>query len=347
MQVLVTHGNIVIQNSLSLVQKALPSLPLICSNLASLAVTLTNLSESMVSSILPILLSFHSSLANGLSSITLQKMAEAFQVTDSNPIVGLQGRTTLLSNLASALNNNPTFFGQDARPGNIIDHLQHHLLITHNNPPQLPLTALWHVLIHGLSSIWPSSTTSLNGIPLGDVWTCPALTPLSQSPGDDLIPFHKLTSWLTYSIIEPIEQILGWLITEKDLLTGLPEYRNGGLLIDLGVLSLKPGSIPLHPDTLIPRLPPSHPAIVEWRAMTIIELQVSPIFIIKDINFSLSFRDRIADLIRDILGLSPQQLSLPQILESATWKAGRIIANQIRPLTGGPPIDIESDGTVF
>ena len=78
-------------------------------------------------------------------------------------------------------------------------------------------------------------------------------------------------------------------------MTGLPEYRNGipvtrvtysntadvtpgGLLIDFGVLSLKPGVLPqsLYPDpqTGIPRLLPSHPAIVEWRAMTVIELYV-------------------------------------------------------------------------
>ena len=61
----------------------------------------------------------------------------------------------------------------------------------------------------------------------------------------------------------------------------------------------------------------------------------------------VNFRDRIADAIRSKLGLSPGQLSLPQILESATWKGGREIAKQRRPETGGPPIDIESDGTVF
>ena len=50
----------------------------------------------------------------------------------------------------------------------------------------------------------------------------------------------------------------------------------GGLLVDLGVLQLKPGSLSssFYPDpkSSIPKLPPSHPAIVEWRAMTIIEL---------------------------------------------------------------------------
>ena len=58
-------------------------------------------------------------------------------------------------------------------------------------------------------------------------------------------------------------------------------------------------------------------------------------------------RDHVADEIRRQLGLSAEQLTLAQILESATWKGGREIAKQRRPLTSGPPIEIESDGTVF
>jgi hypothetical protein len=50
----------------------------------------------------------------------------------------------------------------------------------------------------------------------------------------------------------------------------------GGLLVDFGVLSLKRDALPAsaYPDAEsgIPRLLPSHPAIVEWRAMTVIEL---------------------------------------------------------------------------
>ena len=50
----------------------------------------------------------------------------------------------------------------------------------------------------------------------------------------------------------------------------------GGLLVDTGVLTLKPGAIPASyypdPSSQIPKVPPSHPAVVEWRAMTVIEL---------------------------------------------------------------------------
>lgn len=55
-------------------------------------------------------------------------------------------------------------------------------------------------------------------------------------------------------------------------------------------------------------------------------------------------RDRVAEGIRTKLGYP---LKLAQVLEAATWKGGREIAKEKRPATGGPPIEIESDGTVF
>lgn len=102
----------------------------------------------------------------------------------------------------------------------------------------------------------------------------------------------------------------------------------GGLLIDTGVLvpkeslfaaSAKPAGPP--PEGPIPVLQPSHPAVVEWRAMTVILL------------------DRIAAGIRASMDLTESQLNLKQVLESATWKGGREIARELRPQTGGgPPI---------
>jgi hypothetical protein len=64
-------------------------------------------------------------------------------------------------------------------------------------------------------------------------------------------------------------------------------------------------------------------------------------------TFTTLDRDRIANLIRGQLNLTPNELTLAQVLEAATWKGGREIAKLKRPETGGPPIEIESDGTVF
>ena len=126
--------------------------------------------------------------------------------------------------------------------------------------------------------------------------------------------------------------------------------------MDLGVLTLKPDALPKDPKSGLPHALPSHPAIVEWRAMTVIELCVpftSFIFFYPRLNDCVLTalvaipRDRIADLIRSQLGMTASQLTLAQVLESATWKGGREIAKLKRPETGGPPIEIESDGTVF
>ncbi|KAG6837784.1 hypothetical protein H0H93_001711 [Arthromyces matolae] len=282
--------------------------------------------------------------ATGLAEVTVERIAEAMQVNESNPMVGLKGRTSLLTGLSTALKASPRFFGDEGRPGNMIglspffsiqlvpsyslDFLESGSRINEEGKRVVSISALWHTLIEGLNPIWPSRI-QLAGKPLGDVWHCTVLSTPDQSEGDDLVAFHKLTSWLTYSIVEALQKVAKWKIDGLEDLTGLPEYRNGGLLVDLGVLTLKAGMLPIDPKSGLPKVAPSHPAIVEWRAMTVIEL------------------DRIAEAIRETLGLTTEQLTLAQVLEGATWKGGREIAKEMRPQTGGPPIEIESDGTVF
>ncbi|KAF8202065.1 DUF1688-domain-containing protein [Mycena galopus ATCC 62051] len=280
--------------------------------------------------------------AAGLASVTTASFATAFQVTENNPLVGLDGRAALLTRLSEALCASPQFFGPDARPGGLVAYLKTQST-SHNGQTEIPMTALWHALIVGLQPIWPSGRGELAGLSLGDVWPCPALGALAgNEPGSDLVPFHKLTGWLAYSLREPLERILGWRIKDGELQTGLPEYRNGGLFLDLGVLHLRPQPlaingaeaepIPRDAATGIPRVPPSHPAIVEWRAMTVVLL------------------DRTLLALR--AALPAPGLTLAQALESATWAGGRAIAQQLRPAKdgqdgGGPPIEIVSDGTVF
>ncbi|KAF7419475.1 hypothetical protein PC9H_002066 [Pleurotus ostreatus] len=281
--------------------------------------------------------------AKGLSNISTPDIALAMQVSDDNPMVGIEGRAQLLQRLGGALKEGKEFFGggDNARLGNLLDFLEAQSVKSDAGETIIPVSALWAALIEGLNPIWPPSRTSLGGVSLGDVWPCEALRDPSKSETASeeidpsiLVPFHKLTGWTTYSVIEPIEKVLGWKFEGKDLLTGLPEYRNGGLLMDHGVLTLKsnpPRSLPVDEQSGLPRVSPAHPAVIEWRAMTVIELQV----------------DRIAEQIRTKLGLDPEALSLAQVLESATWKGGREIAKIKRPATGGPPLEIESDGTVF
>lgn len=113
-------------------------------------------------------------------------------------------------------------------------------------------------------------------------------------------------------------------------MTGLPEYRNGGLLIDFGFIKLKPEAVLKSlgmPETeQLPPLPAEHPACVEMRALTVIEL------------------DRIAAALRTTL--NAPDLTLAQVLEGATWKGGREIAKAKRS-DGGSPIALKLDGTIF
>ncbi|KAJ2989275.1 hypothetical protein NUW54_g8837 [Trametes sanguinea] len=58
--------------------------------------------------------------AEGLSRIIVPQVAAAMQVSESNPMVGLEGRSSLLVNLSKALKANTTYFGENPRPGNLV-----------------------------------------------------------------------------------------------------------------------------------------------------------------------------------------------------------------------------------
>ena len=142
-------------------------------------------------------------------------------------------------------------------------------------------------------------------------------------PGETngLVPFHKLSQWLTYSLLEPLEEY-GVKVVGLDQLTGLAEYRNGGLFLDGGVLSLK------DPSAVSVEHSPSSEIIVEWRALTVILL------------------DQVAASLRESLNKSEAELPLAKVLQGGTWAVGRTLATG-RRAGGGPPLRIASDGTVF
>ena len=242
--------------------------------------------------------------AAGLARVEAGALGQAFQVTPDNPLPGLEGRAALLRSLGGALLTRPDLFA-GGRPGGLFDALA--------RPGTVRAAAILQALLDGLGPIWPSRIT-LGGRPLGDVWRHPA------APGG-LVPFHKLSQWMAYSLIEVFEDA-GIPVTGIEDLSGLPEYRNGGLLLDTGVLQLRGPALAQQPLTV------DHPAVVEWRALTVALL------------------DRLAPLIRGRLGRDEAALPLSRILEGGTWAAGRAIAAERRP-GGGPPLHVVSDGTVF
>jgi hypothetical protein len=170
------------------------------------------------------------------------------------------------------------------------------------------------LVLRALGPIWPGRL-SLDGVPLGDCARHYAV------PGDGLVPLHKLSQWLIYSLVEPLIDA-GCRVAELDGLTGLAEYRNGGLLLDGGVLVPRDVGLPTRPLDALGE------EVVEWRALTVALL------------------DRLAPLVRARLGKSAAEFPLACMLEGGTWAAGRELAAELRQ-DGGPPLTIVSDGTLF
>jgi Protein of unknown function (DUF1688) len=256
--------------------------------------------------------------AQGLQRLSSMQLAQAFQVTDSNPLVGLDGRVNLLRRLGKALTEQPEVFGSPARVGNLYSFMT--LADTESAREATKSIAahdLLALLLKTLSRIWPSGSV-FDALSVGDCWPHAALGSAATQAG--WIPFHKLSQWLTYSLLEPFEWS-GIQITGLDQLTGLPEYRNGGLLLDGGVLSLNNTEAAEYAHQ------PSEEFIVEWRALTVALL------------------DELAPLVRAQLGLTEAQMPLACVLEGGTWAAGRVLAQNLRG--GNPPLQIESDGTIF
>jgi len=249
----------------------------------------------------------------GLQNLTEAAFTQAFQVSAENPLVGVAGRLALIQRLGQAIAHQPELFGSPPRLGNLVEYLMQQTV-----DQQLQAHTVFAAVLEGFSQIW-TGREAIAGLNLGDVWRYTALP--DGGIGSQLVPFHKLSQWLTYSLLEPLQE-LGLQIMDLDELTGLSEYRNGGLCLDLGLLQPKYEAVTHQPH------PPDSSVIVEWRSLTVILL------------------DQIAQAIREKLGLDATQLPLAKVLEGGTWAAGRKIAAELR--SGGvPPIQIISDGTVF
>ena len=250
--------------------------------------------------------------AEGLRALTPARLAEAFQIAPDNPLVGVDGRVELLHRLGSALVERPEVFGPLGRPGGLFDRL-----VPQHGPATVTAHDILSQLLASLSGIWLADN-AIGDQRLGDCWPHPAV------PGPGLtagwMPFHKLSQWLTYSLLEPF----GWAgvqVVGLDALTALPEYRNGGLLLDTGVLRLR------DPRWLDTAWAVGDELVVEWRALTVALL------------------DELAPLVRAELGVDADRMPLACVLEGGTWAAGRALAQRLRG--GLPPLAVVSDGTVF
>jgi Protein of unknown function (DUF1688) len=253
--------------------------------------------------------------AHRLSKLTAADLVRGFTVTDDNPMANLEGRAALLARLGRTILARSEIFaqGDKARPGGLFDRLA-----SGGKGRSIPAPAILHEILMQFGPIWPDRL-SLAGVPLGDTWRHPAIK--RNDAGNGLMPLHKLSQWLTYSLIEPLQHA-NIAVSDIDGLTGLAEYRNGGLFVDSGVIGLR------ELEQATRSHAPDSTLVVEWRALTVALL------------------DRLAPMVRDVLGVPQQMFPLGALLEGGTWAAGRKLAKQLRT-AGGPPFKVTSDGTVF
>ena len=203
--------------------------------------------------------------------------------------------------------------------------------------PHLDFESLWSLLQETLLPAWPKNRTQVAGVPIGDAWPLETLARVNagqKSPNNTLHiqPFHKLTQWLAYSLSVPFVRILGLEWKNMDQGTGLPEYRNGGLFVDMGVLQLRDDALRRgleFSQQTLPSFDATSDVIVEWRALTVALL------------------DEIHKIVSSAFAQQGVTLTMAQMLEAGTWKGGRELAAKLRPATKSSPILIQGDGTLF
>lgn len=266
--------------------------------------------------------------AAALARLDSRALAEVFQVSLDNPLVGLEGRVALLHQLADALRARPQLFTALGQPGHLFDALTHHRhapeLHHHQVRPavhhhQVSAPRILGALLDAFSDIWPSGQR-LGETAIGDAWRHDDAG--GDGPDAGWVPFHKLSQWLAYSLIEPFEWA-GVQVSDIAELTALPEYRNGGLLLDAGVIRPRDAAYATHAYR------PGDEWVVEWRALTV------------------ALIDELAPLVREALGIADAAaMPLARVLEGGTWAAGREIAAERRD-GALPPVVVVSDGTLF
>jgi hypothetical protein len=119
----------------------------------------------------------------------------------------------------------------------------------------------------------------------------------------------------------PMNKLLNVHFAGAELMTGLPEYRNGGLLVDTGLLTLREGDVKRGTDAfhknakdkglqsmeVVPLFTVDDDVIVEWRAVTV------------------GFLDELLKEVNKGLGLKgAEALNLAQMLEAGSWKVGSL-----------------------
>ncbi len=217
--------------------------------------------------------------AQALTRVSESSFSAAFQVGLDNPLVGVPGRVQLLQRLGAELSHNPWFSSlapsTERRPSDVLSAVP---IVEETAKADDVLTAV----LHGFGGVWPGRET-FHGVNLGDVWTHSQL---------GRIPFHKLSQWLSYSLCDALQRT-GVTVTALDELTGLAEYRNGGLFLDAGVIAPRTSQLLTTPHQV------GSDVVIEWRALTVALLDLT------------------AAALRERFGKNALQLPLVKVLKAA------------------------------
>ncbi|KAI8061637.1 hypothetical protein BC940DRAFT_310016 [Gongronella butleri] len=268
--------------------------------------------------------------ADALIHLDMSSVAN-LQATATLP--GLENRIQLLNHMGTVIKAQSYFYDAKTkanRPGYFIDYLLGHASTIHTKKgPLIPLETLWPAMLQ-LGELWGAT-------PAGDVHECPSTLLDSAASIDASIPFHKHTQWLVYSLCEPLEKLLGAIIEGKDLLTPVPDYAQGGLLLDTGFLTLKRAEYDrgiaqfrkhaqqhgLAQVEVTPMFDANDPVVTEWRALTVAYIDIA------------------ADHARQTLHQTRTSLPLSKFMEAGSFNVGKELAEISRPLTQIPPIAIQ------
>ena len=224
---------------------------------------------------------------NRIKLINLDEFKNEFQISKDNILIGLENRLENLVNFSKFMINNDNFnINNNIRPGNIFDKIYNNL--------EIDLDKLYEIIF--------SFSPIINDVHY-------------YKPLDVYVPFHKILQWLSYSLIDLFKKF-NISIRSDNYLTALPEYRNGGFLIDSNIINFKNNNL--------------KNIFHEINSDIIIELRASTIVLI--------------DIIKDKINIKKKNnLNISQVLEGGTWRYGRYLANK----NNISPIKIKSNGIIF
>jgi len=257
--------------------------------------------------------------AAALKQLDPPALRALMQAGPANPLAGLEERSALLQRLGQALESEALRDGGPARPALFFDRLT-----AGATRREVSATELLNELLRTLAPIWLEGSR-VQSLQAGDCWPHRWAGDGIAGGGHDTttdghVPLHAMAQWLAYSLIEPL-QWAGVAVTGQQALTGLADTRNGGLLIDMGVLR------PRSARAASRAMKPADEWVIEWRALTVVLL------------------DELAVLVRHDLGLDDQQLTMASLLEGGTAPTARELDQERR--NGAPPVLVTSAGTLF